>query len=112
VNRFDAQFAAISDPTRRSILDLLLEKESLTAGEIASAIPQISRPAVSKHLRVLRESGLVKEKAIGRERHYRINPEPFRFLYEEWFVRYERLWNDKLLALKNYLESVEDERGE
>ncbi|MCH7896832.1 MAG: helix-turn-helix transcriptional regulator, partial [candidate division NC10 bacterium] len=53
-------FAALADPTRRSILELLRERASLTAGEIAARFPQISRAAVSKHLRVLRRARLVK----------------------------------------------------
>lgn len=63
--------AAIADPVRRDILLLLRERE-MAAGEIAACF-EISRPAVSRHLRVLRESGLVTDEARGRERHYRLD---------------------------------------
>ncbi|MCK9911404.1 metalloregulator ArsR/SmtB family transcription factor, partial [Microbacteriaceae bacterium K1510] len=82
--RSESPFGAIADPTRRAILDLLLNRGSLTAGDIAATFPEISRPAVSKHLRVLREAGMVKEQPKGRERYYRLDPEPFRQMYEEW----------------------------
>lgn len=100
----EAAFAAIADPTRRAILDLLLQQGTLTAGEIAAAFPQISRPAVSKHLKVLRAAGLVQERVIGREWHYRLDPEPLAELYRGWFQRYERLWQGKLDDLKRYVE--------
>lgn len=103
----DGAFAALADPTRRSILDLLLEGGSLTAGQVAAAFPQISRPAVSKHLRVLREAGLVEEHVVGREHHYRLDPAPIGALYLTWFRRYEKFWTDRLEALKAFAERAE-----
>lgn len=97
-------FGAVADPTRRAILDLLLERGTSTAGEIAAAFPHISRPAVSKHLRVLRAAGLVTERAVGRERRYRLNPEPLREMYEAWLHRYERFWADRLQELRDMVE--------
>lgn len=102
-------FAAIVDPTRRAILDLLFERSTMTAGEIAAACPRISRPAVSKHLRVLRQAGLVVERAVGRERHYRLDPAPLREMYEGWLRRYEQFWTDRLQVLKDVVEKGEDE---
>lgn len=70
----DSAAAAIADPVRRAILDLLAVQPQ-TAGDIADHFP-ISRPAVSRHLRVLRESGLVHDELVGRHRRYRLDPEP------------------------------------
>lgn len=102
-------YAAISDPTRRAILDLLLAQGATTAGDLARGFPHISRPAVSKHLRVLREAGLVRERREGREWHYLLDPAPIRQMYEEWFCRYEQFWQDKLVALKKYVETKESQ---
>lgn len=101
----DLPFEAIADPTRRAILDLLLAKEQLPAGEIARAFAHISRPAVSKHLRVLREAQLVKEQTRGRERLYSINPAPIQAIYEHWFYRYEQYWKHSLEDLKQFVET-------
>jgi DNA-binding transcriptional ArsR family regulator len=71
--------SAIGDPARRQILQMLLRRGPLSAGTIAAAF-DISRPAVSRHLRVLREAGLVVGEAHGRERLYRLEPAPLRDL--------------------------------
>jgi DNA-binding transcriptional ArsR family regulator len=76
-----ATFRAISDPTRRAILDLLAGRD-LAVKEIVAEFP-VSQPAVSKHLRILREAGLVRERQQGRLRLYRLAPEPFGDV-EEW----------------------------
>ena len=67
-------FAAITDPTRREILQLLGESDGVTAGEIARHFPTITRAAVSAHLRVLRSADLVEEERRGQFRHYRLGP--------------------------------------
>ena len=64
----DAAFAALADPTRRRVLELLRDREEMTAGELAAAFPDISRPAVSKHLRVLREAGVIRQRLEGTTR--------------------------------------------
>lgn len=97
-------FAAIADPTRRAILDLLREHETLTAGEIAVRFPKISRAAVSKHLRVLRESRLVKARTQGRQWHYRLDPLPLAELYRDWLSRFAPLWDERLQQLKRQAE--------
>lgn len=96
--------AALADPTRRQILDGLMHGP-LTAGEIAQRFPQISRPAVSQHLGVLREAGLVREERQGRYRVYHLEPEPLRQLWVGWLSRYERFWSDSLSRLKQLVES-------
>jgi len=97
----EAIVAAISDPTRRRVLELVRDRE-LPAGEIAAAF-EISRPAVSRHLRVLRRAGLVSERREGRLRLYRSDPEPLGEL-RRWLDAY---WSGRLAALK---ELAEEER--
>lgn len=90
--------AAISDPIRRRVLELVRDEE-LPAGTIAAEFA-VTRPAVSRHLRVLRESGLVHERRVGRERLYRADPAPLAEL-REWLDGY---WGDRLQALKRVAE--------
>lgn len=101
-------YRAVSDGTRRRILDLLRDTGPLRAGDIATHFPKISRPAVSKHLRILRRARLAEELARGRERWYRLNPQPLREIYEGWLQHYETFWAERLKTLKQIVE--EDER--
>jgi DNA-binding transcriptional ArsR family regulator len=94
----EATAAALADPTRRRVLELVRDRE-LPAGELASAFP-ISRPAVSRHLRVLREAGLVTERRDGRLRFYRADPRPLAEL-RAWLDAY---WSERLAALKQLAE--------
>ncbi len=97
-----AVFHAIADPTRRDILDTLRRGER-SAGEIAARYT-VSRPAISKHLRVLREAGLVNERRESRLRLYSLRPEP---LHEVglWLDHYRVYWAARLHALKHVVES-------
>ena len=95
-------FAAIADPTRREILDLL-RVDPLRAGEIAEHFPEISRPAVSKHLRILRGARLCRVRAAGRERRYELDPRALTGV-DAWLARYRTLWSTKLDSLKTYVE--------
>ena len=97
-------FSALADPTRRAVLDLLRRNRSLTAGEIAAEFPHISRPAVSKHLGVLRDAGLVRVREEGREWHYRLDAQPLAELYENWLSRFAPLWDARLEQLKHQVE--------
>jgi DNA-binding transcriptional ArsR family regulator len=90
--------AAIADPIRRRVLELVRDEE-LPAGAIAANFP-VSRPAVSRHLRVLREAGLVQERRSGRERLYRADPAPLAEL-RNWLDGY---WAGRLQALKQLAE--------
>jgi DNA-binding transcriptional ArsR family regulator len=96
-------YKAIADDTRRRILDLLRD-ESLTAGSIAGRFPKISRPAVSKHLAILRRSRLVATRKRGREQVYTLNAVPLRHV-AEWVREYEVFWDKQLQSLKEYVES-------
>jgi DNA-binding transcriptional ArsR family regulator len=97
-------FSALADSTRRAILDLLREQPELTAGVLAASFPQISRPAVSKHLGVLREAGLVRVREDGREWHYALDPEPLAAAHREWWAAFVPLWDDRLARLKRNAE--------
>jgi DNA-binding transcriptional ArsR family regulator len=95
-------FHAIADPTRRRILDVLLAGP-LRAGDLAVRFKRISRPAVSKHLRVLRASRLVRSQKRGRELWYSIDPQPLAEV-DAWMRRYSAFWEDKLQKLKRAAE--------
>lgn len=95
-------FGALADPTRRAVLDLL-RQGSLPAGRIAAAFP-VSRPAVSKHLRLLRRARLVEESRHGRNRVYRLNPGPLRVV-DTWLNDYRSFWQGSLANLKSYVEA-------
>jgi len=94
-------FQAIADPTRREVLRLLAEKE-LPISEITSHFP-ISRTAVAKHLQVLSEAELVSGRKVGREKIYRLHPEPLTEL-KDWLSYYEKFWENKLSVLKHIVE--------
>lgn len=97
-------FEALADPTRRGILELLRRHRVRTAGEIADAFPRISRPAVSRHLRVLRNAGFVSAEEVGREWHYRLNAPAMARLHRDWFARFVPLWDEALAQLKEQTE--------
>ena len=101
-------FTALADPTRRAILVLLRDEESLSAGSIAARFPRISRPAVSKHLGVLRDAELVRVRETGREWRYTLDPRPLADIYENWFGQFESLWDDSLKQLKRAAEKPRD----
>jgi DNA-binding transcriptional ArsR family regulator len=88
--------AALADPTRRAILALLADGE-VAAGDLAAHFP-VSRPAVSRHLRVLREAGLVGVRVEGQRRLYALDPRPLSEL-DAWLAPYRRLWAQGLDAL-------------
>src|SRR6266853_349375 len=91
-------FSAIADPTRRRLLDLVAQEDRPVRTLAASFA--MSRPAVSKHLRILKAAGLVSEQKIGRERYYRLQPEPLRTV-SSWVGRYEQFWRVRLDRLSH-----------
>jgi len=99
-------FQAIADPTRRKLLKLL-STEEMPVTVITGHFP-ITRTAVSKHLRVLADAGLVKERKVGRETRYKLEPEPLHEL-KDWLQYFELFWENKLSALKLLVESDESE---
>ena len=97
--------AVLAEPTRRRILDRIGTSER-SVGELVEAL-DLSQPAVSKHLRVLREAGVVSCRAAAQRRLYRVDPRPLREL-DEWLAGYRRLWDTHLDALDRHLDDQEE----
>jgi len=107
--RSDEAFYALADPTRRAVLDRL-RTGSQPAGQIAMAFP-VSRPAISRHLRVLLAANLVHERRSGRHRVYQLNPAPLKSV-DLWLANYRAFWETKLTSLKAFAEAgVRDKRA-
>jgi DNA-binding transcriptional ArsR family regulator len=93
-------FEVLAEPTRRRILDLLRERER-SVGELVDRLT-LSQPGVSKHLRVLREAGLVQVRTDAQRRWYGLRPEPLTEI-DAWLAPYRSLWAQRLDALENHL---------
>jgi DNA-binding transcriptional ArsR family regulator len=98
-------FAVLAEPNRRRILDLLREEER-PVGDLVSELG-ISQPGVSKHLRVLRDAGLVEVRQDAQRRLYRLRPDPLREI-DEWLTPYRDAWRDRLDALERHLDEMPD----
>ncbi|MFC7686233.1 ArsR/SmtB family transcription factor [Ureibacillus sp. GCM10028918] len=94
-------FTAIADPTRRTLLRLLADAEELPLHELTPHF-QMGRTAVSKHLAILREAGLVADRKVGRETRYRLNAAPLQEI-KDWVSFYEKFWYEKVALLKDLL---------
>ena len=97
-------FAVLAEPTRRRILDHLRGAER-SVGQLVDEL-DVSQPAVSKHLRVLRDAGFVSSRTAAQHRIYRIEPAPFESL-DAWLAPYRRLWSTHLDALERHLDREE-----
>ncbi|MCP3100711.1 metalloregulator ArsR/SmtB family transcription factor [Myxococcus sp. K15C18031901] len=109
--RLDQTLTALADPTRRGVIDLL-RKRPRRAGELAAAF-EMTPPAMSRHLRVLRQTGLVEEEAVdddARVKLYRLRPEPFSEL-RAWLDEVEAFWGDQLDAFKAHAERTRGRKG-
>jgi DNA-binding transcriptional ArsR family regulator len=102
-------FNAVAEPRRRQILDVLAGGERPVNDLVAEL--GLAQPQVSKHLRVLREVGVVDVRENGRQRLYRVNAPALRPIHE-WVRRYERLWEERFEQLDAVLEELKDEKGE
>jgi DNA-binding transcriptional ArsR family regulator len=100
-------FAAVGDPTRRRVLDLLRRGE-LPVRRIAAPFA-VTRPAISQHLRILLRARLVEVRRDGRERYYCLRARPLRQIHD-WVGHYERFWRGKLAALGDFLDA-QDKKG-
>lgn len=101
-------FEAVAEPSRRVLLDLLAEGE-LSAGELVAALPDLTQPAVSRHLRVLRDVGLVESRIDAQRRIYRLRPGGLAPL-DAWLDRHRRYWTDHLDALERHLDRGAQEK--
>lgn len=95
-------YAALAEPHRREILDLLRSRER-SVGELVAPLG-LTQPGVSKHLRILREAGLVHARSEGRRRLYALSPGPLAEL-DAWLEPYRAFWSDRLDALERHLEA-------
>lgn len=103
-----AVFSALADPTRRAVLDML-RGGGLPAGQIAQVFP-VSRPAISKHLRLLRRAHLVNETRMSRQRVYSLNVAPLKTV-DAWLHQYRAFWETGLTSLKAVVESENAKRS-
>ena len=103
-DELDGVWKALSDSTRRSILDLL-RQGSRTTTQIVEAFPHISRFGVMKHIEVLRDVGLICTREESRQRINSLNVVPIRQIYERWVGRFEELWSSHLLRIKEGAEA-------
>ena len=99
-----AAFTVLAEPTRRRILDLLREDER-PVGELVQRL-DLSQPGVSKHLRMLREAGLVEVRPDAQRRLYRLRPEPLAEI-DAWLTPYRKLWANRLDGLERHLDTKE-----
>jgi DNA-binding transcriptional ArsR family regulator len=103
-----AAFELLAEPNRRRILDLLRDGER-PVGDLVDRL-SMSQPAVSKHLRVLRDAGLVDVRVDAQRRLYRLRPEPLREI-DAWIAPYRQLWEDRLARLERHLQKLQDTKG-
>ncbi len=96
-------FEAVAEPTRRAVLDLLAQRER-SAGELVAAFPALTQPAVSRHLRILREARLVEVRPEGARRVYSLQPAGLAEL-DRWLETYRRFWNARLDDLERHLDA-------
>lgn len=103
-----ATFELLAEPNRRRILDLLRDGER-PVGELVDRL-SMSQPAVSKHLRVLRDSGLVDVRVDAQRRVYRLRPEALQEV-DDWIEPYRRLWDQRLDRMERHLRRMKDQEG-
>ena len=102
----DDAMHAVADSTRRAMLQRLAHGPA-TVGQLAALFP-ISRPAVSQHLRVLRDAGLVDVRVDAQRRLYRVRPDPLQAI-DEWLAPYREMWSERLDDLERHLETMDEE---
>jgi DNA-binding transcriptional ArsR family regulator len=102
----DDVFKALHDPTRRRILDLLVERGTLTVGQLAAEFPDLVSSGISKHLMALRAASLVTATPQGRERYYRINGDTMADALAPWLAKYEPFWSAALERLRGLAEGT------
>ena len=100
---FVDRFTALSDPNRRKIIELLASRGPLSASEIGEQFP-VSPPAISQHLKVLREAGLVQVEKRAQQRIYSIDPDAIREV-GDWVQQVTQLWNQRFDAMDRFLEA-------
>ncbi|WP_408011688.1 ArsR/SmtB family transcription factor [Pseudalkalibacillus sp. A8] len=100
-------YSAVADSTRRKLLRLLAEAEELPLHELTEHF-QMGRTAVSKHLAILKDADLVRDRKVGRETRYRLNAEPLKEI-EDWVSFYTKFWNERAELLRQLLQEDQNE---
>ena len=98
-------YVAIAHPTRREILSFLLDHDVVAAGDVAAQFGAVSRPAISRHLRVLRECGVVISFKTGKTQNYTLNPKPINEIRQGWLKGFAAKHNKSLRALRRIVEA-------
>lgn len=106
INQTRDVFDAIADPTRRKLIRLLAEKGEKPLYELTAQFT-MGRTAVSKHLTILKEAGLVHDRKAGRETRFRLDASPLREV-EDWLAYYHKFWSSNMLRLQDLLEEDEE----
>ncbi len=97
-------FRALSDPSRRRLLDRLYERDGQTLGELCGYLPEMTRFGVMRHLGVLEKAGLLSTRKVGREKRHYLNPVPIRLIHDRWISKYAEPVLGALSALKQHME--------
>jgi uncharacterized protein YndB with AHSA1/START domain len=97
-------FRALSDPSRRLLLDRLFERDGQTLGELCGYLPEMTRFGVMRHLGVLEEAGLLSTHRVGREKHHYLNPVPIRLIHDRWITKFAEPVVGAMSALKEHVE--------
>lgn len=101
-----AVFRALGDPSRRLLLDRLFDRDGQTLGELATALPEMTRFGVMRHLDVLESAGLIETRKAGRQKHHYLNPVPIRLIHDRWIDKYTERRVSALADLKTKLEET------
>lgn len=102
----DAVFRALADPTRRRLLDALVERDGQSAGELVARVPEMTRFGVAKHLGLLEEAGLVTTRRRGRSKLHYLNPVPIGLVADRWISKYAEPFTRAMVGLKKGLEQA------
>ncbi|MEO8274540.1 MAG: helix-turn-helix domain-containing protein, partial [Chloroflexota bacterium] len=98
-------FRALADPSRRLLLDGLIERDGQTLGELTARLPDMTRFGVMKHLDVLEGAGLISTRKVGREKRHYLNPVPIRRIHDRWISKYAAPVIGTMSAIKDHLEA-------
>ena len=98
-------FRALGDPSRRLLLDRLFDRDGQTLGELAAALPGMTRFGVMRHLDVLETAGLIETRKVGREKHHYLNPVPIRLVADRWIGKFAAPVVGRMTAIKHHLEA-------
>ena len=106
----DVVFKALADPSRRTLLDRLADRDGQTLTELEAHLPELTRFGVMNHVRVLEEAGLVTTSKVGRFKYHYLNPVPIQLLADRWISRYATPWMRAIATVKHTAEQAAEEK--